>query len=63
MPMLEVIHAGSNPLSLTQKRGFTEEVETILREVIGTPNGRMQLVFFELGEHDHAAGLRENQAM
>jgi phenylpyruvate tautomerase PptA (4-oxalocrotonate tautomerase family) len=60
MPLLEVIHADAKPLEVEQKRAFAKEVETILHEVIGTQPGRMRLVFLELDDDSHGAGLLED---
>lgn len=57
--MLEVIRSGSAALSLEQKRGFALEAEQIFREVLGTPPGRLRLMFQQIVPEDTIEGLTE----
>ncbi|HEY8346790.1 MAG TPA: hypothetical protein VIL07_05860 [Symbiobacteriaceae bacterium] len=61
MPMLEVIRSGPEALTLKQKQAFVREAEQIFREVLGTPPGRLRLLFQEIAPTDTLEGLKEAQ--
>ncbi|MGQ9548969.1 MAG: tautomerase family protein [Roseiflexus sp.] len=58
MPLLEVLYAGEEPLSLERKRAFAHEAVAIFHEVLGTPPGRLRLVIHYL-KPDDSLGLLE----
>ncbi|MCS7246234.1 MAG: hypothetical protein NZ696_01315 [Thermomicrobium sp.] len=58
MPMLEVVIAREEPLTVEQKRAFAQEAVEIFRAVLGTPPGRLRLAFYELRPED-SLGLLE----
>lgn len=57
MPFVEVIHASQEAPSKAQKQAFAREVVAIFRDVLGTPDGRLLLTFYNLDEEDSLAGL------
>lgn len=59
MPMLEVVVARPEPLTVEQKRAFAREAVEIFRAVLGTPPGRLRLAFYELRPEDSSALLEE----
>lgn len=59
MPMLEVVRSGAESLSLEQKRAFAREAEQIFREVLGTPPGRLRLLYQQIAPEDTIEGLTE----
>jgi len=48
MPMLEIVVARKQPLTIEQKRAFAREAMEIFLSVLGTPPGRLRLAFYEL---------------
>ena len=62
MPILEIVHATHEPASVEQKQAFTRAVVEIFRDVLGTPDGRLKVFFYQLGWEDCIAGLMENSA-
>lgn len=58
MPILEVVYAREDPLPRSKRRAFALEAVEIFREVLGTPPGRLQLVFYHLRLDDTLDGLR-----
>lgn len=59
MPMLEVLRSRPEPLSLEQKRAFAQEVQQIFQQVLGTPPGRLRLLFQHFASEDTIEGLQE----
>ncbi|MCX7622652.1 MAG: hypothetical protein N2Z82_02680 [Thermomicrobium sp.] len=59
MPMLEVVIAREEPVSVEAKRAFAREAVEIFREVLGTQPGRLRLAFYELRPEDTLALLEE----
>ncbi len=59
MPMLEVVIAREEPLSVERKRAFAQEVVEIFREVLGTQPGRLRLAFYQLRPEDTLAVVDE----
>lgn len=62
MPLLEVLYASDEPLSLDRKRAFTREAVDIFHEVLGTPPGRLRLVIQHLKPDDSLGLLEDNHA-
>jgi phenylpyruvate tautomerase PptA (4-oxalocrotonate tautomerase family) len=60
MPILEVVHATQEPATAAQKQAFTRAVVEIFRDVLGTPDGRLKVFFYQLGWEDCSAGLLEH---
>ncbi|MFO7172291.1 MAG: hypothetical protein DIU70_004880 [Bacillota bacterium] len=58
MPMLEVVLARETPLSREQKRAFALAAEAICREVLGTPPGRLRVIFWQVPPEETIEGLR-----
>lgn len=59
MPMLEVIRSRAEALRLEEKQAFALEAEQIFREVLGTPPGRLRLLFQQVAPEDTIEGLRQ----
>ncbi len=59
VPMLEVLVARPEPLTVEQKRAFAREVVEIFRSVLGTPPGRLRLAIYELRPEDSLGLLAE----
>ena len=57
MPLLEVLHAAQEPASQEQKRAFARSAVEVFRDVLGTPDGRLRVVFYPLGWDDSIEGL------
>jgi phenylpyruvate tautomerase PptA (4-oxalocrotonate tautomerase family) len=62
MPLLEVLYASDEPLSLERKRAFAREAVAIFHEVLGTPPGRLRLVIHHLKPDDSLGLLEEGDA-
>lgn len=62
MPLLEVLYASDEPLSLDRKRTFAREAVAIFHEVLGTPPGRLRLVIQHLKPDDSLGLLEDNHA-
>lgn len=60
MPLLEVLHAAQQPASVEQKRVFARSAVEIFRDVLGTPDGRLRVVFYPLGWEDSIEGLLDD---
>jgi hypothetical protein len=48
MPLLEVLHAAREPVSREPKQVFARSAVEIFRDVLGTPDGRLRVVFYPL---------------
>lgn len=62
MPILEIVHATQKPANVEQKQAFTRAVVEIFRDVLGTPDGRLKVFFYQLDWEDCIAGLMEHGA-
>lgn len=62
MPILEVVHAAQEPATLEQKQAFVRSTVEIFRDVLGTPDGRLRVFFYQLGLQDSIAGLLQSDA-
>ena len=62
MPILEVIHAAKEPASIGQKQAFVRSAVEIFRDVLGTPDGRLRVLFYALDWEDCNAGLMEHES-
>jgi hypothetical protein len=60
MPLLEVLHAAQEPASREQKRAFARSAVEIFRDVLGTPDGRLRVVFYPLSWDDTIEGLLDS---
>lgn len=60
MPILEIVHATQEPATTAQKRAFTRAAVEIFRDVLGTPDGRLKVFFYQLGWEDCIEGLMED---
>jgi hypothetical protein len=60
MPLLEIVHASQETATAAQKRAFTRAAVEIFRDVLGTPDGRLQVFFYQLDWEDCIAGLLES---
>jgi len=59
--MLEVVHSAEKPLTKEQKRAFSKEASQILREVIGTPAGRLRLYFVDVPWENCIEGIEAEE--
>jgi hypothetical protein len=59
MPLLEVLQSTRKPVSVEQKRAFARSVVEICRDILGTPDGRLKIFFYQLGWEDGIEGLLE----
>jgi hypothetical protein len=62
MPILEVIHSTPEPVSVEQKQAFARAAVEIFRDVLGTPDGRLKVFFYQLGWEDCIAGLLDGDS-
>ncbi len=60
MPILEVVHATQATATVEQKQAFVRSTVEIFRDVLGTPDGRLRVFFYQLGWEDCIAGLLEH---
>lgn len=60
MPIIEVVHASKEPATVEQKQEFVRSTVEIFRDVLGTPDGRLRVFFYQLGWEDCIAGLLES---
>lgn len=61
MPMLEVIHAAETPTAREQKRAFAQQVVALFKDVLGTPDGRLRLFFYDVDRGNCLPGLLEDE--
>jgi hypothetical protein len=57
MPVMEVIHAAEEPATTDQKRAFVRSAVEIFRDVLGTPDGKLRVFFYQLDALDGIDGL------
>lgn len=60
MPLLEILYASQEPASTEHKRVFARSAVEIFRDVLGTPDGRLRVVFYPLGWEDSLEGLLDD---
>jgi hypothetical protein len=57
MPVMEVIHAAKEKADTAQKRAFVRSAVEIFRDVLGTPDGKLRVFFYQLDYEDGIEGL------
>jgi hypothetical protein len=62
MPILEVIHSVRQPFTMDQKKQFAAESVKIFQDVLGTPEGRLRLLYRDVAPTDTIEGLLTDDA-
>lgn len=57
MPLVEVIYSGRKRATTEEKRALMHDLADIFADVLGTPQGRLQVLFFDLDWEDSITNL------